>query len=188
MNQKRGRPKRFNEDLLLQTVQQMFHRNGYHGTGVADICKQVCITPTSLYNAFGSKQNLFIEAISAYRKDLDTKFADAILQISSPKALFRSVLEFATLLFTEKPENSGCLLFNLCDISANPVMLDAVNGEVQNFEHNLSNNIAQAGATHATDLAKILVTLFRGLSSDAKMGASYEDLIVRIEFFCHAFE
>src|SRR5699024_8628106 len=62
----RGRPRNFDRDAALRTAMDLFWRRGYEGVSVAMLTEALGITPTSLYAAFGSKAELFDEAIELY--------------------------------------------------------------------------------------------------------------------------
>ena len=62
----RGRPRAFDRDQALETALELFWRQGYEGTSVADLTAALGIKPPSLYAAFGSKEGLYREALERY--------------------------------------------------------------------------------------------------------------------------
>jgi AcrR family transcriptional regulator len=62
----RGRPRAFDETAVLDAAVGMFWRSGYARTAIADISAATCVAPSSLYNAYGSKLNLFACALDRY--------------------------------------------------------------------------------------------------------------------------
>ena len=63
-----GRPREFERDDALDKAMQLFWLQGYEATGVADLCSHMGVGRQSLYNTFGDKESLFIEALRYYRK------------------------------------------------------------------------------------------------------------------------
>jgi AcrR family transcriptional regulator len=65
---------------ILTAAARLFVRKGYKRTRVADIIKQVGITPPVFYSHFPSKQDLFVEAFGVFvgwmRKFLESRLAD----------------------------------------------------------------------------------------------------------------
>jgi AcrR family transcriptional regulator len=61
-----GRPRAFDETALIDTAVDVFWRSGYAHTSVADISAATGVAPSSLYNAYGSKLNLFACALDRY--------------------------------------------------------------------------------------------------------------------------
>src|SRR4051794_29749763 len=64
---KRGRPRSFDRQAGLCAALRVFREHGYEGTSIADLQKAVGVPlPPSLYAAFGSKEQLFKEAVELY--------------------------------------------------------------------------------------------------------------------------
>jgi TetR/AcrR family transcriptional repressor of nem operon len=62
----RGRPRQFDVDGVLDQVVELFWRQGFEATSVADIVEATGLNKSSLYNAFGSKEELFDRALTRY--------------------------------------------------------------------------------------------------------------------------
>jgi hypothetical protein len=62
----RGRPRSFDRDEALEHAMQVFWRQGYESTTIADLTKAMGINPPSLYAAFGDKEKLFLAAVERY--------------------------------------------------------------------------------------------------------------------------
>jgi AcrR family transcriptional regulator len=62
----RGRPRRFDRDAALRTAMELFWEHGYEATSVSMLTSAMGITSTSLYAAFGSKDELYREALRLY--------------------------------------------------------------------------------------------------------------------------
>src|ERR1700754_1304145 len=61
-----GRPREFDLDRALDHALEVFWRNGYEGTSIAELTEAMGINPPSLYAAFGSKEELFRKALDRY--------------------------------------------------------------------------------------------------------------------------
>ena len=65
---------------ILDAAARLFARKGYKRTRVADIIKEVGITPPVFYSHFPSKQDLFVEAFGVFvgwmRGFLESRLAD----------------------------------------------------------------------------------------------------------------
>jgi AcrR family transcriptional regulator len=62
----RGRPRGFDETAVLDTAVDVFWRSGYARASIADISAATGLAPSSLYNAYGSKLDLFACALDRY--------------------------------------------------------------------------------------------------------------------------
>ena len=61
-----GRPRGFVEEQVLDTVMDLFWERGYQATGLADLEEATHLKRSSLYRAFGSKEDLFSKALDRY--------------------------------------------------------------------------------------------------------------------------
>jgi AcrR family transcriptional regulator len=61
-----GRPRGFDETAVLDTAVGVFWRGGYAHTSIADISAATGLAPSSIYNAYGSKLDLFACALDRY--------------------------------------------------------------------------------------------------------------------------
>lgn len=64
----RGRPREFNREEALRAALELFWRQGYIQTTMNQLCEAMGIKSPSLYCAFGNKADLFLEALTCYRK------------------------------------------------------------------------------------------------------------------------
>lgn len=60
------RPREFDQDEILRIAFEQFWRRGVRGAALSDIAAEAGIQRGSLYNAFGSKEALFLSAYERY--------------------------------------------------------------------------------------------------------------------------
>jgi TetR/AcrR family transcriptional regulator, transcriptional repressor for nem operon len=63
------RPREFDHDDVLRIAFDQFWRKGVRGTSLSDIARDAGVQRGSLYNAFGSKEALFLCAYERYARD-----------------------------------------------------------------------------------------------------------------------
>ncbi|CAB3748049.1 TetR/AcrR family transcriptional regulator [Paraburkholderia humisilvae] len=61
-----ARPREFDRDEALEQAIEAFSERGYAGTSTEDLLKAMNLSRQSLYNAFGDKRGLYLEALRAY--------------------------------------------------------------------------------------------------------------------------
>jgi len=63
---KRGRPAQFERSDAVRKATELFWRQGYEGTSMPEISAITGLSPSSIYNEFGSKRELFLTALDLY--------------------------------------------------------------------------------------------------------------------------
>ena len=58
-----GRPRQFEDKEIIDAAITVFSSNGYAGTSAQNLCDVTGLGRGSLYNAFGSKQALYEQAL-----------------------------------------------------------------------------------------------------------------------------
>src|SRR6201995_5925445 len=69
MEERSVRPREFDHDEVLRIAFDQFWRKGVRGTSLADIARDAGVQRGSLYNAFGSKEALFLVAYERYASE-----------------------------------------------------------------------------------------------------------------------
>ena len=72
------RPRKFEEDAVLALAFDSFWRKGVRGTSIADIARDAGVQRGSLYNAYGSKEALFLKAYARYAADYTATISAAL--------------------------------------------------------------------------------------------------------------
>lgn len=104
-----GRPRKFDDGVVLDAVERTFHDRGYHATTLADLVESSKLHKGSLYSTFGDKHALFLAVLRRYAQRrielLDNDMATAATPMDGLRAyLFRQAREAVG--------GRGCLLAN----------------------------------------------------------------------------
>jgi len=183
---RRGRPRVFDRNAALETAMKLFWVKGYEATSVTDLTTALGIGPTSLYAAFGSKEQLYAEALKLY----STSYENLVLGRfrSAPtarEAVFAYLWDSAAAMTgadTDLPR--GCMV-NLGTVGgaehaelgglmrstrggAYDVLMARLQRAVQEGELPESLNLAH--------LARYVQTVQSGMAIRARDGASREEL------------
>lgn len=62
------------QQTILNSALELFSKNGYDATSVAEICSQANISKGAFYHHFPSKQDLFLVLMRTWLKDVDGMF------------------------------------------------------------------------------------------------------------------
>jgi AcrR family transcriptional regulator len=63
---------------ILQTAHQLFAKNGYDATGVAEICSAAAVSKGAFYHHFPSKQAVFLTLLQNWLSVLDLQMANLL--------------------------------------------------------------------------------------------------------------
>lgn len=103
-----GRPRGFDIDEALERAMRVFWEQGYEGSSLTDLTGAMGITRTSMYAAFGNKEQLFRKALQRY-VDGPAGYLDVALAQPTARAVAEALLRGAVRTAT-LPENfAGCL-------------------------------------------------------------------------------
>jgi AcrR family transcriptional regulator len=108
----RGRPRTFDRNAALCAALRVFREHGYEGATLAELQEAMGgLSPPSLYAAFGSKEELFKEAVATYRDSIAKVTVSALEApgVSTREAI-ASMLRATVAHLTKSGEPRGCLI------------------------------------------------------------------------------
>ncbi len=104
----RGRPRKFDEEAVLDALTELFWEKGYEATSMADILEVSGLRKSSLYNAFGSKKDLFRRILDRYVETRMEGFAE--MAAANDSGGIAAVHGFLDAVFSFG--RAGCLAVN----------------------------------------------------------------------------
>jgi len=105
------REAQFNVKEKLGKALELFWRQGYHATSMADIKSELALNPGSLYAAFGNKRELYIKSLEMYQENVEV-FFKTLEKESSPKKRLLFLFEKIVEEIGSKTECNGCFMLN----------------------------------------------------------------------------
>ncbi|RKS53548.1 TetR family transcriptional regulator [Gillisia mitskevichiae] len=169
-----ARTKQYKEEDVIQKAMNLFWRNGYEGTSVRMLEKEMGINQFSIYASFGSKHGVFVESIKAYKSELNSirnvlkNSNNGVLGI---KQFFYDFLEFTK----ENEKGKGCLVCNTVSELGNKAEPDLM-VELMKFTEELRtlfiNNLQQdkdRSEEMIEKAANFLTTAMLGLSLGSRI-------------------
>lgn len=103
-----GRPRGFDTDEALERAMRVFWQQGYEGSSLADLTGAMGITKTSMYAAFGNKEQLFRKVLQRYA-DGPAGYVDDALEQPTARAATEALLRGAVRTSTLPEGFAGCL-------------------------------------------------------------------------------
>jgi AcrR family transcriptional regulator len=182
-----GRRQSFDRQAVLEEAMKLFWERGYEGTSFADLIAAMGISASTFYNSFGSKEQLFIEAVQHY---ISGPGGERVTNIfSAPhdtRTAFELLLEAAAFDFTSSNYPAGCMI-SLAGTHVPPDQQSVRDAMVEfraNFEKMLKGRLRRgvetgdlASDTDVTELASFFGTVFRGMAVQARDGKSRKHLL-----------
>ncbi|MFE3036437.1 TetR/AcrR family transcriptional regulator [Streptomyces canus] len=103
-----GRPRGFDTDEALERAMLAFWEHGYEGASTACLTKAMGISTTSMYAAFGNKEELFRKALARYTEGPSAYLARA-LEEPTAQEVATAILAGAVRTTTRPAHPHGCL-------------------------------------------------------------------------------
>ena len=108
-----GRPREFDEDEVLTDIMSTFWKNGYEGTGLAQIIEATGLQKGSLYKAFTNKQDMYVKALAHYEKNVVDRAIKSLVSGSvAPYERVKAFLSAPIEASFNKNDRRGCFLCN----------------------------------------------------------------------------
>lgn len=181
-----ARPRNKPEPDALEAALQLFWEKGYDRTSLADLSSALGVGPSSIYNAFGSKAELFRRALQRYLSEY-AGFIPELLERAREEGLestLREILCQAVELYSTKGLPSGCAILegggaDRSEDSEGGCIAKEFSNELETALRGLFEGAAENEPLPNTPqiLAKYILGMMRGLSQLARDGTSPHDLL-----------
>ena len=175
---KRGPKKQFEPNDALRAAMVVFRRHGYNGAGLTELLVAMQIGRKSMYDTFGTKRQLFLQAVALYARD-ELRDLNALLNApGSPVENIAAALNGWQTVHGQ-PHSHGCGIGNsvadfACDDSE---MATILRGYLQAFERAWATTLhrtKEAGELSPNaapdDLAGLVLTAAQGTALLGRVG------------------
>lgn len=179
-----GRPRGFDADEALERAMRVFWEQGYEGASLTDLTKAMGITRTSMYAAFGNKENLFRKALERYTEGPASYGARAV-QEPTARQVAIAFLNGSVRATTRPGCPTGCLGVQGSLAAGDPGRsardaLIAWRNEATSLLRDRFQAAVDAGdlppGTDPGLLARYVMTVANGIAVQAASGATRDDL------------
>ena len=176
----RGRPRLFDRTAALDRAMRVFWDRGYEGATFDELIAAMGVSPSSFYNAFGNKEDLYREAVGAYLTGPGGFFPAALAGEGSAKDAFARLMMATAAAYTDETGPTGCMI-SLAGLHDAPERADLcgfmreVRGRsrtlmVERLDEGVRNGDLPEG-TDVAQVAEFFETVFRGMAVRARDGA-----------------
>ncbi len=185
LKKKRGRPKCFDEQEVLQKAMLLFWEHGYEATSISDLTQALEITAPSLYSAFGDKARLFYKSIDYYLAYEACPIETIFLEAKTAKIAFELYLYDNVKRLVQPNKPTGCMLVVAamnCSDATQDVQQNLLDKRIKTKEkllERLKQGVEQGDLPSNAPLQEMTdfyATVIQGLTIQARDGASTDQL------------
>ena len=186
---KRGRPKAYDHDTVLEQALEVFWQKGFAATSLDDLVEATGVNRPSLYAGFGDKEALYIKTMAFYQEGLRAQL-DGILtcngQGDTVRAIINRYFDILIRAYTGEADHPlGCAFMctALTDAPQHESILDMLQRTIDNFDRRFEDFFTAAKTWRClpTDAdPKLLTQMISGLTQNllvrARAGAGRAEL------------
>lgn len=193
----RGRPRSFERDAALIRAMELFWERGFEGTSISDLTAAMGINAPSLYAAFGSKEQLFREAVAYYNDPARCPTGQALASQPTARGAIEALLRDNAANYTAPGTPRGCMIVlsaNTYTPESEPVrdlLTDLRDRDKQDLRERLDRAVRDGELPASADtgaLTDFVMTVLHGLSIQARDGADLDTLKAVIDIAMRAWD
>jgi TetR/AcrR family transcriptional repressor of nem operon len=179
-----ARPKEFENEAALDKAIKVFSSHGFEGTSTVELLKVMGISRQSMYNTFGDKKRLYLEALQRYTAGSVSEQIRALSTPSSPMKGIESLMDFAVSRAVDDPEPKCLGISAICEFGRSDSEVTIITEMAsKTFMSALERRIAEAKAEGEMSkaispqtAAQFLMATVAGIKIAARAGATKETL------------
>ncbi|MBN8939707.1 MAG: TetR/AcrR family transcriptional regulator [Rhizobiales bacterium] len=181
----RGRPRRFDRVEVLRKAMELFWRRGYDGASLADLTAAMGINSPSLYACFGSKEQLFRDAVALYGETDGSLTDRALREAATAREAVETMLRGNAAAFVRPGHPTGCMVTLAAPATSSQsdavcqFLVELRRQARTALERRLQRGIDDGDLPAGTDIAALTdfySTVLQGLSIQARDGARPETM------------
>jgi AcrR family transcriptional regulator len=182
----RGRPRAFDRDAALAQATTLFWKKGYEATSILELTEAMGVAAPSLYAAFGSKEQLYEEALDYYVKTYEGFVFDGFRAASTARGAVEAYLRDSASALTGGVRDMprGCMAtLSFVDKSEHPALSELMRaGRALAFtrlRERMERGVCDGDLPAEVDcaaLARFAQNVQSGMSILARDGASQAEL------------
>jgi TetR/AcrR family transcriptional repressor of nem operon len=172
-----GRPRQFDIDQVLDAAMAAFWAKGYEATSLSDLMTATGLHKGSLYQAFGDKHSLFVQALKRYLQSMRSAKDEILATAVSPLDGLRRVTHRMVEFIDDSDCPMGCMAINaLVEMAPHDDEVRAVVFDhISRMRRSLYEAVCQAQSAGEIDskrppevVTALLMTTMAGLATTIK--------------------
>ncbi|TCP89727.1 TetR family transcriptional regulator [Rhizobium sp. PP-CC-2G-626] len=184
-----GRPREFDRDKALGKARDAFWARGYEGVSMADLVAALGLASARIYAAFGSKEDLFREAVALYDTGEGGFATRALAEETTARGAIERILNEAIEIYTHQDRPGGCMVVTAATNCASENegvhdwLADYRRRRTASLVERLEKAVANGELAPETEpqmLGDYYAAILHGLSVQARDGVAKERLLATI--------
>ncbi len=171
-----GRPRSFDEHEVVDRALDVFWSRG-STTTTRVLERELGITQSSIYNAFGSKQGLLDRALDRYIERIDD---EVVAPLNAPEANATDLLDFVDRLmdWVGNEQRPGCLLLNMLGETntGDQSLIERAHAYRDRLRQVFAGSLEPYGEAEAGHRAEVMLASVLGINISAYGGAAMDEL------------
>ncbi len=156
-------------ERLLEAANELFYAEGVQTVGIDRIIERAGVAKASLYNLFGSKEELVAAYLASRHDRTISRLTDAIERFDDPRQKILAVFDSQTQLF-HQPDFNGCAFIAASTEAPPGGLVQHAADQFRAWIRDLFTDLAQqAGAADPNRLGRQLQLLYDGAGLAARM-------------------
>ncbi|MEI6408339.1 MAG: TetR/AcrR family transcriptional regulator [Bacteroidota bacterium] len=107
-----ARTKEFDTHDVLDKAVHLFWCKGYNGASMQEVVDELDLSRSSIYDTFGDKHQLYIEALKKYRRDMTGLVVETLRASADAKAGIKAIFDSNIHACLNDHANKGCFMVN----------------------------------------------------------------------------
>ena len=181
----RGRPREFDLNEALDKAVEVFWELGYEAADTATLSARMGLSKPSIYNSFGSKEDLFLEALQRYQETVSKKSVKALMDAQTLQEGLYDYFAVTAQAVSGQGQPSGCMF--ICVAIPVSKLLPKVGTVVEEslkigqermaayFESHIEK-AALPSTFNISAAVSLMQDLFIAMATQGRLGASFEEL------------
>lgn len=154
-------------ERLLAAANELFYEEGVHSVGIDRVIERAGVAKASLYNTFGSKEELVKAYLAARHESRRERMERSLARYDTPRERLLGVFDVLGELYG--PSYRGCAFLN-ASAEAHGAGVDEACDNYRGWVRGLFTDLARAaGVRDPESLAARLVLLYDGTGVSARM-------------------
>jgi AcrR family transcriptional regulator len=179
-----GRPREFDRDAALEAAMLLFWRKGFAATSMNDLCDAMGVRSPSLYAAFGSKEELYLEAMEHYVRTQGAVWNKLAEGETARAGIENLLIAGSEILPKSRPTPAGCMAMLAAVGDEWPAAVVRVVKKVRLevldlLRARLETAVAEGELAASADidgLSRFYLGVFQGMAIQARDGATKAEL------------